>query len=129
MRHNEDKEVTDHEIALDKLKLVRQTLLVGVVGGAVDLVVVVVQTGNVAASELGNLAGRAADTTANVKDLHALLDANAVSKVVLMASNSLVETLAVGESAEVERLTPSVLVQVGGQVVVAEGTIRIDQGW
>ena len=60
-----------HEIALNEGHLVRETLLVRVVGSAVDLVVVVVQTCDVS------------------------------------------------EAAEVEGRTPSVLVEVGGQVVVA----------
>lgn len=71
------------------------------------------------ASELGNLPSWSTNTTANIKNLHALLDTNAVRKVVLMASDSLVEWLAVCEAAEVEGLSPSVLVQVGSKVVVA----------
>lgn len=87
--------------------------------GTVDLVVVVVQTGDVCAGELGNLSCRSTDTTANIKNLHALLDANLVCKIVLMAGNGLVEGLANGETAEVERLAPAELVDVGGKVVVA----------
>ena len=75
------------------------------------------------AGELGNLAGGAADTAADVEDLHALLDTHAVGEVVLVAGNGLVERLARGEAAEVEGLAPAILVQVGRQVVVA-GTVR-----
>lgn len=110
-----------HEVALDVVELVGQALLGGVGGGALNLVVVVVEAGNVAAGELGNLAGRAADAAADVENLHALLDADAVSQVVLVAGNGLVEGLALGETAEVEGLAPAVLVQVGGQVVVVSG--------
>jgi hypothetical protein len=49
------------------------------------------------------------------------LDVDAVGEVVLVAGNGLVEGLAVGEAAEVERLAPAVLVQVGGEVVVLPG--------
>lgn len=87
-------------------------------GCSVDLVVVVVETSDVAAGELCNLAGRATDTAADIEDFHALLDANGVSQVVLVTGNCLVKGLAVGESAEVERLAPAVLVQIRGQVVV-----------
>jgi hypothetical protein len=110
---------TYHEVALDEFQLVGQTLLESVVGGTLDLVIVVVQTGNVSTGELGNLAGRAADTTTNVEDLHSLLDADAVGKIVLVTGNGLAERFAVGEAAEVERLAPAVFVQIGGEVVIA----------
>lgn len=87
--------------------------------GTVNLVVVVVQTGDVCAGELGDLTCGSADAAANVKNLHALLDANLVCKVVLMTGNGLVEGLPDGETAEVERLPPSELVDVGSKVVVA----------
>ena len=90
-------------------------------GSAVDLVVVVVQTSDVGTGELGNLTGRATNTASNVENLHSLLDTHGVGEVVLMASNGLVEGLTVGETAEVEGLTPTVLVQVGSQVVVVAG--------
>lgn len=108
-----------HEVSLDVGQLVRKLLLLCVVDRTVNLVVVVVQTGDVCAGELGDLSCGSADTAANIKDLHALLDANLVCKVVLMAGNGLVEGLADGETAEVERLAPSELVDVGGKVVVA----------
>lgn len=54
------------------------------------------------AGELGDLPGRSTNTTANIENLHALLDTDAVCKVVLVASNGLVEWLAVCEAAEVE---------------------------
>lgn len=113
-----------HEVALNKGHLVRKALLVRVVRSAVDLVVVVVQTGNVSASELDHLAGRTTDTTANIQNLHILRDTSLEGKVVLVAGNGLVERLTVGEAAEVEGRTPSVLVEIGSQVVVA---IKNDQ--
>ena len=89
-------------------------------GSTVDLVVIVVEAGDVSTRELGNLTGRATDTTADVENLHSLLDPHAVGEVVLMASNGLVEGFAVGEAAEVEGLAPAILVEVGCQVVVAK---------
>lgn len=91
-----------HEVSLDIGQLLRKLLLLGVVDRTVNLVVVVVQTGDVCAGELGDLSCGTADTAANIKDLHALLDANLVCKVVLMTGNGLVERLADGETAEVE---------------------------
>jgi hypothetical protein len=110
-----------HEVTLDKVELVRKTLLCSVVGGSLDLVVVVVETSDVCARELDNLSGRATNTTTNIKDLHVVLEVHDVGEVVLVAGNGLFERLAVGETAEVERLTPAVLVKVGGQVVVVTG--------
>lgn len=109
-----------HEVALDEGHLVRETLLLGVVGGAVDLVVVVVEAGDVGAGELDNFTCRSADTAADVQNLHAFGDAGLHGKVVLVAGDGLVEGLAVGEAAEVERRAPTVLVEIGGQVVVAD---------
>lgn len=70
--------------------------------GSVNLVVVVVEAGNVGAGELGDLAGRAANATANIEDFHALLDANAVRKIMFVTSNGLTERLAMREAAKVE---------------------------
>lgn len=112
---------TYHEVALDEVELGRKTLLVRVVGSALNLVVVVVEAGNVATGELCDFASRAADTAANIEDLHAGLDIDAVGEVVLMTSNGLVERLAVGEAAEVERLAPAIFVEISCQVVVLPG--------
>ena len=89
--------------------------------GTVDLVIVVVQTGDVCAGELGHLASWSTNTAADIQHLHALLDTNVVSQVVLVASNGLVERLAIGETAEVEALAPAVLIEIGSKVVVVSG--------
>lgn len=120
MRIGNKGSTTNHEVSLDELQLARQTFLGGVVGCSVDLVVVVVQTGDVAAGELGDFARRSTNTTSNIKNLHALLDADLVGEVVLMTSNRLVEGLAVREAAKVEGLAPTILIEVGCKVVVAE---------
>jgi hypothetical protein len=64
------------------------------VGGSLDLVVVVVQTGDVSTCELGNLASGTTNTAADIENLHTLLDTNLVGKVVLMTGNGLVEGFA-----------------------------------
>jgi hypothetical protein len=48
----------------------------------------------VSVGELGNLPRRAANTAANVENLHAGLDSNLHGKVVLVARDGLVEGLA-----------------------------------
>jgi hypothetical protein len=110
-----------HEVTLDEIELVGETLLCSVVGGSLDLVVVVVETSDVCARELDNLSGRATNTTTDIEDLHVVLEVHDVGEVVLVTGNGLFEGLAVGETAEVERLTPTVLVKIGGQVVVVTG--------
>lgn len=96
-----------------------QLLLLGICNRTVDLVVIVVQAGDVCACELGNFPGGSSDTAANVQHALALLDANLVCQVVLMAGHGLIEGLAEGEAAEVEGLAPSGLINIGGKVVVA----------
>lgn len=108
-----------HEVALDELELAREAVTNSVVGGTVDLVVVVVEAGDVGIGELGDFARRATDTATNIENLHALLDADLGSEVVLVTGNSLVEGLAGGETAEVEALAPAILVDIGREVVVA----------
>ena len=99
-------------------------------GSTLDLVVVVVQAGDVGTSKLGNLTSRATDTAADIEDTHVLLDADLVGEVVLVAGNSLVEGLADGVAAEVEGLAPAVLVQVGCEVVVVsrQGGVLVSAG-
>lgn len=88
---------------------------------ALDLVIVVVQAGDVCAGELGDLSCWSTNTATNIENLHSVLDADLVGEVVLMASDSLEEWLVGGEAAEVEGLAPTVLVKVGTQVVVMLG--------
>lgn len=92
--------------------------------GTINLIIVVVEAGNVGSSELGDLARGATDTAADIKNLHAFLDAHAQRKVVFVASDGLVERLAGGKAAEMERLAPAVLVQVGGEVVITMQAVR-----
>ena len=42
-------------------------------------------------------------------------------KIVFVPSNGLVEALTVSESAEVERTSPAILVEIGGKVVIMPG--------
>lgn len=110
--------LTYHEVTLDELELAVKLLLLSIVCSAVDLVVVVVQTDDVATGELGDLAGRSTNTAADIENSHALLDTNLVRQVVLMAGNGLVERLVVRKATEVEGLAPAVLVDVRCKVVV-----------
>jgi hypothetical protein len=110
-----------HEVTLDKGELVGQTLLRGVGGGTLNLVIVVVETDDIDARELDNLTRRAADTAANIQYAHVVGEVHLVGQVVLVAGNGLVEGLAVRIAGKVEGLAPAVLVQVGGQVVVVPG--------
>ena len=117
--------ITYHEVTLDKVELVRKALLGGIMRRTFDLIVVVVQAGDMASGELGDLTGGATNTAPDVEHPHTLLDANRVREVVLVAGNGLVERLAVGEAAEVEGLAPSILVEVGREVVVATGSVSV----
>jgi len=72
----------------------------------------------VCAREFCDLSGWAADTTSNIEDFVSILDANFCGKVVFVTSNGLVEWFTVCESAEVERLTPAIFVEICSEVVV-----------
>ena len=92
---------------------------------ALDLVIIVVQANNVYACKLDNLTSGSSNTTSDVQYTHIILKAHLVCEIVLMASNGLVERLAIGIAAEVKALAPTILVQVSGKVVVVprEGSI------
>lgn len=117
--------LTYHEITLDIFELARETLFDGVPGGALNLVVVVVETGDVAVGELGDLSGGTTNTATNIQNLVTGLDADLHGEVVLMTSNGLVEALTERVATEVEGLAPAILIQIGGQVVVVSGQSRV----
>lgn len=107
-----------HEVTLGEAELVRQTITLSIPRRTLDLVVVVVETDDIGVCELDNLTSRTTNTTADIQNLHTILDFHAVSKVVFVTGNGLEEGFAAGESAEVERGSPSVFVEVGGKVVI-----------
>jgi hypothetical protein len=74
-------------------------LLVGVVRCTFDLVVVVVETDNVAAGELDHLSCGPTDTATDIQHSHAFLNADLVCEIVFVAGNGLSEWLPVRESA------------------------------
>ena len=70
--------------------------------------------------ELCNLPGRTTNAAADIENLIPIFDANLGGEVVLVAGNGLVEPFAIGETAEVERLAPAVLVKVRCKIVVTK---------
>lgn len=92
------------------------------------MVFIEIQPGDVGASELDNLSGRTANTTANIENLHVWLDVDAVCEVVFVAGYGAVEGLAVGKPAEVKALTPPVLVEIRGEVVVSRSSAQPVEG-
>jgi hypothetical protein len=105
-------EQTYHEITLDKLEFIRKSFLFSIDSGALDLIFIKIQSGNMCPCKLDNLSSRSANTASNVKDLHTRLDTNVVSKIVFVTSDSTIEGLAIGKAAEVKTLRPSVLVEI-----------------
>ncbi|KAH3682421.1 hypothetical protein WICPIJ_006607 [Wickerhamomyces pijperi] len=69
-------EIHLHEITLDEFQLLFQVELLSVVVGLLDLVIVVVQTGDMSTSESGNFSSWATNTTTDIKDLPAFFDTN-----------------------------------------------------
>lgn len=98
----------------------RKALLLRISRCTFDLVIVVVQSSNVCAGEFGNLSRRATDTTSNIKNFVSILNTNLGRQVMLVAGNCLVEWFTICESAEVERLSPSVLIEIRSEIVVTK---------
>lgn len=114
-----------HKVTLNVGKLIIKLLHLGVVVSLLDLVVIVVKTNNVNISKAADLTTGTTNTTANIKDLHASLEAHLVSKVVLMSGSGLLKVLALVVTREMERGAPTVLVKVGSEVVVVLGKGRV----
>jgi intracellular sulfur oxidation DsrE/DsrF family protein len=70
-------------------------------------------------SEFCDFSCRPSNSTANIQNLVSILDTDFGSEIVLVAGNGLVEGFTERESAEMERLSPSVLVYICPQVVVS----------
>jgi hypothetical protein len=91
----------------------------GISSGSLHLVFVDGDASNVAAGKLRDLPGRPTHTTADVEDSHALFDTSDECEVVFMAGDGLPEGLVGAEAAEVEALAPSILIEVGSEVVIS----------
>jgi hypothetical protein len=113
---------THHEIPLDKVQLLRKAFLGCIPSSTLDLIIVIVQASDVTSRKFGNFASWSPDTTANIENLHSLLDANGVGKIMLMSGNGLSKRFSICKSAKVERLAPSILVKVGYEVIIARST-------
>jgi hypothetical protein len=71
-------------------------------GGPLDLVCIVVESDDVAASECCDFSCRLANAAADVQYGHRIGDVDSVSKVMLVAGQSLQERFGGSETAEVE---------------------------
>ena len=78
-----------HEVTLGELELVRETLLLGVMCGTLDLVVIVVQANDVDARELDNLTRGTSDTASDVEHELVLLESHFQRQIVLVSCEGL----------------------------------------
>jgi len=101
-----------HEVALGVVAELGEAGGVDLLGAALDLVVVVVEAGDLGAGELGDVPKGATNTAADIEDPHALLEAQLEGEEVLGADDGLLEGLALVPLGKVEALAPSVLVKV-----------------
>jgi hypothetical protein len=118
------KSWTYHEVTFHKFQLVCKAFLLGISGSTLNLVVIVVQTGDVCTSELCDFSRWPTNTTANIEDFVSVLDTNLRGEVVFVTGNGLVERFPVCETAEVEGLAPTVLVEICSEVVIARNFSR-----
>ena len=93
-------------------------MLCGIVGGSVDLIIVVVETCGMAPSEPHNLSSRASNTTSNIQNSVSILDAHLCGKVVFVAGNGSMEAFTISETAEMEGLSPTILVDVCRKIII-----------
>jgi hypothetical protein len=103
--------------------LVRKTLLLGISSSTLNLVVIVVQTGDVCTSELCDFSGWSTNTTAHIEDFVSIFDTNFGCEVVFVTGNGLVERFTVCEAAEVEGLAPTVFVEICAEIVVTMNSL------
>mmetsp|Transcript_24847 Transcript_24847/g.41538 ORF Transcript_24847/g.41538 Transcript_24847/m.41538 type:complete len:328 (-) Transcript_24847:9-992(-) len=91
---------------------------------AVHLVVVDGDAHDVSAGASRDRAHGSADATARIQNLHARLKLDLFANLQLVADDGLVEGLALAARGEVEGLAPSVLVEVGDQIVKGVHELR-----
>jgi len=108
-----------HEVALDKLDLVLQPSSLGIPMGAAELEFVVVQADDFYIRKTCYLSGGTTDATANVENTHPTAEGHLRGEIVFVASEGCGECLALVEAREVERLGPTVLIELRRAVVVA----------
>src|SRR5438045_1214526 len=95
-----------------------QPLFCGISRRTFDLIVVVVQSSNMASCEFHHFSCRPTNAAADVKHFHSFMNANFMSHVVLMARNGLLEGFSVCETAEVKGLAPTIFIKVSYEVVI-----------
>ena len=96
----------------------RQSLICGVSSRTFDLIIIVVQSSDMSASEFHNLPSWSANTTTDIENLHSLLDADLICEIMFMSGNGLLKWFTVCKPAEMERLAPAILIQVCYEIVV-----------
>lgn len=74
-----------HKVPFNKVDLVAQPRLASLLVGALDLEIIIVETGNVGIGKTGNFAGGATDTASDVQDAHAGFDFGHVRQEVFVA--------------------------------------------
>ncbi len=73
--------------------------------------------------ELGEFARRPDHTTAYVEEPISILDTNLRGEIVFMTGNGLVEGLPICEATEMERLAPTIFIEIRPEIVVPASTL------
>lgn len=108
-----------HEVTFGKGDLVLETSLFGVLPSPLDLEVVVVQSDNVSVGELGNFPGGSTNTASDVEDAHTRFELHVCREVMLVAGKRVGEGFALVEAGEMEGLSPTILIQLSGTIIIA----------
>lgn len=123
-----DRRSSDHEIAFREAQLAAQSFLRSVSLGALNLIVIIVESHNIGASKFGNLPCRTSDTTADIQNVHSFPEPNHMGEIMFMTSDCLIETFTRSESTEMEGRAPAVFIQIGCKVIVA-AMVRDGDRW
>ena len=91
-----------HEIALDERDLIGESKFLGVGVGLGNLVLVVVDADDFRVGKSSDFTSWSTDTASNVKNFHIRLDTNLRGEVVLVSSDSLIESFSFVVSTEMK---------------------------
>lgn len=88
-------------------------MFLGIHGSPVNLVLVEIDSSDVAASKARNFSRGSANAAAHVKNFHASLDSNLAGEIMLMSGYGVAEWFPERKSTKVKGSAPSIFVNVG----------------
>ena len=94
--------LTYHEVTLDEIQLITQTLLLRIMRRTLNLIIIVIETSDMCARELCDFSCWSSNTTSYIQNPLAILQLHLCSEVMFVAGDGLVEWFTVSVAAEME---------------------------